>query len=256
MPPAPSSAWAERPAVAQVRELIADRAVAKQRSGYLDTLGLDGVPRSTSQAVMESTFLPSIYERIWRPVLFSAATGVGEREEAERMRILLRLRPGERVLDVGCGPGNTLRRLVNEVGPQGLAVGVDPAAGMLARAVADTDAENVVYVRADGAALPFEDEAFDAVSCFGALYLVDRPFDVIDELARVIKPGGRVAILTTCHRAPGPVRPLIDLGRPLSGFRWFGPDAITDALRRAGISAVHRDVRGVMQFVGGAKPTS
>lgn len=250
------STWTERAAISAVRGLIADRAVVKQRSGYLDTLGLDGVPRSTSQAVMESTFLPHIYERLWRPVLFSAATGVGEREEAERMRILLRLRPGERVLDVGCGPGNTLRRLVDEVGPEGLAVGVDPAAGMLSRAVADTDADNVVYVRADGAALPFEDASFDAVSCFGALYLVDRPFDVIEELVRVLKPGGRVAILTTCHRAPAPVRPLIDLGRPISGFRWFGPDDITRALRESGVVTVHRDVRGVMQFVGAVKPTA
>lgn len=247
--PSPS----ERHAVAEVRSLIGDRAGAKQRSGYLDTLGMDGVPRSTSQAVMESTFLPTIYERLWRPVLFGAATGVGERGEAARMRTLLRLRPGDRVLDVGCGPGNTLRRLVDEVGPDGLAVGVDPAAGMLARAVADTDAENVVYVRADGAALPFDDGSFDAVSCFGALYLVDRPFVVIDELVRVLAPGGRLAILTTCHRAPSPIQPLINLGRPLSGFRWFGPDDITGALRDAGIAAVHREVRGLMQFVGAAK---
>lgn len=251
MPP-----WSEGQAVAEVRALIGDRAVVKQRSGYLDTLGLDGVPRSTSQALMESTFLPTIYERLWRPVLFGAATGVGEKAEADRMRILLRLRPGDRVLDVGCGPGNTLRRLVDEVGPNGLAVGVDPAAGMLDRAVADTKAANAVYVRADGAALPFEDASFDAVSCFGALYLVDRPFDVIDELVRVLAPGGRLAILTTCHRAPKPLRPLIDLGRPLSGFRWFGPDDITTRLHDAGVTAVHREVSGVMQFVGAAKATS
>lgn len=247
------SSWSEPGAVAQVRSLIGDRAVVKQRSGYLDTLGLDGVPRSTSQAVMESTFLPVIYERLWRPVLFGAATGVGERAEAERMRVLLALQPGDRVLDVGCGPGNTLRRLVDEVGPTGLAVGVDPAAAMLTRAVADTSADNAVYVRADGAALPFDDGAFDAVACFGALYLVDRPFAVIDELVRVLAPGGRLAILTTCHRAPPPVRPLIDLGRPISGFRWFGPDDITAALKGAGLATVHREVRGLMQFVGAAK---
>lgn len=247
------SSWSERSAVRETRNLIGDRAALRQRSGYLDALGDDGVRRSTSQAVMESTFLPRIYERAWRPLLFGAATGVGEQEEAERMRMLLRLRPGDRVLDVGCGPGNTLRRLVGEIGTDGLAVGVDPAAGMLTRAVADTDAENAVYVRADGAALPFGDASFDAVSCFGALYLVERPFAVIDELVRVLAPGGRLAILTTCNRAPGPLRPFIDLGRPISGFRWFGPDDITAALRRAGIATVHREVRGVMQFVGAAK---
>ncbi len=239
-----------------VRELIGDRAVAKQCGGYLDTLGADGVPRSTAQAVMDSTFLPEIYERLWRPILFGAATaGISEADEADMMRLLLKLRAGDRVLDVGCGPGNTLRRLLETVGPDGLAVGVDAARGMLERAVEDTPAANAVFVRADGGLLPFADESFDAVSCFGTLYLVDRPFDVIDELVRVLAPGGRVAILTSCHRAPAPLRPLVDLGRPVTGFRWFGPDQIVRALRNAGLTTVHREVRGLMQFVGAVKST-
>ncbi len=45
--------------------------------------------------------------------------------------------------------------------------------------------------------LPFADATFDAVCCFGALYLMPEPFRVAREMVRVLRPGGRVAILTS-----------------------------------------------------------
>ena len=238
-----------------MRALIGDRAPTREVRGVIDTLGDDTVRRSTGQAVMESTLLPKIYEAVWRPLIFGAATaGITEAAEAKMMRRLLALQPGDRVLDLGCGPGNTTRRLVDAVGPGGLVVGLDAARGMLERAVADTPDEHVVYVRADAGRLPFDDGSFDAVAAFGMLYLADRPFDVIAELARVLAPGGRAAILTTCHRAPAALRPLIDLGRPLSGLRMFDPDEVIRALQAGGVMATHHEVRGFMQYIGGQAP--
>lgn len=242
-------------ALQRAQDLMTGGTRSEVASGYLDVMGDGGVRRSVPQTAMQSRVLPLIYERVWRPVAFGAASlGLTEASEARLMRGLLEITPGDTVLDVACGPGNTLRRLVPEVGEEGLVVGVDAAAPMLERAVQDTDSRNVAYVRADGANLPFRTGTFDAVSCFGALYLVDRPFAVIDELVRMLAPGGRIAILTSCSRVPGPVQGLVDLGARVSGFRWFGPDAITGALEGAGLVDVRRDIRGLWQFVGARRP--
>jgi SAM-dependent methyltransferase len=225
------------------------------RDGYLDVMGDRGVQRSIVQRAMQSTLLPTVYERAWRPLAFGVASlGLRERDEANLMRTLLDLTRGNTVLDVACGPGNTIRRLVDDVGDSGLLVGVDAAPAMLARAVADTEASNVAYVRADGAALPFPDGTFDAVSCFGALYLVDEPYAVLAELIRVLAPGGRLAVLTSCHRAPGPLGPVVKLAGLPSGFRWFGPHDITGALDDHGLGEIDQTIRGVVQYVGATKP--
>lgn len=243
-------------ALVRTAALIGERAPVVVREGYLDVLGSAGVPRSGPQLAMQSRLLPKIYEGLWRPIIFGAATiGTSEEGEAVLMRELLQPAPGDLVLDVACGPGNTTRRLTDAIGRGGLAVGVDAAPAMLERAVHDTSAANAAYVRADGAALPFDDGAFDGVACFGALYLVDRPFAVLEELIRVLAPGGRIAILTSCNRAPGPTRRLIDVAARPTGFRWFHPDAITHALAAHGLVEIRREIRGVMQYVGARRPS-
>ena len=78
---------------------------------------------------------------------------------------------------------------------------------MLAQAVRETPGHDPVgYVRADAADLPFADATFDAISCYGALYLMDDPFAALHEMVRVLKPGGRIAVLTTCARGPSHLR--------------------------------------------------
>lgn len=242
-------------ALDRANELIVGGAHPVVRDGYLDVMGEAGVQRSVPQQAMQSRILPLIYEKLWRPVAFGVASlGLTEAAEATLMRELLEIAPGDTVLDVACGPGNTLRRLVGDVGDEGLVIGVDAAAGMLARAVEDTSSPNVAYVRADGAHLPFGDQTFDAVACFGALYLVDQPFAVLRELVRVLAPGGRIAILTSCARVPGPLEPVVEFAGHHSGFRWFGPDTITGALEEAGLTDIRRDIRGLWQFVGARRP--
>ncbi|MEN0013796.1 MAG: methyltransferase domain-containing protein [Solirubrobacteraceae bacterium] len=242
-------------ALGRAARLIGPRAKPTVTNGYLDALGDGDVKRSAVQLAMQSRVLPLIYERAWRPILFGASTiGLREKQESRLMRAMLALSQGDTVLDVACGPGNTTRRLIDSIGSTGLVVGVDAAPAMLRRAVLDTPSSNVAYVRADAEALPFADGTFDGVSCFGALYLVDRPFAVIDELVRVLAPGSNIAILTSCHRLGQRLGFVADAATTGSGFRWFGPHDITSALEDRGLVDLHQEIHGVMQYVGATKP--
>ncbi|MDO9408891.1 class I SAM-dependent methyltransferase [Patulibacter sp.] len=223
--------------------------------GYLDLLGPAGEDGrvSLAQRAMRSTVVPKIYERAWRPFLFTLwtlrTTGAEERLVHDRLHPV----EGDVVLDVACGPGNTTRRLRASY-DGGLVVGFDYSATMLARATADTYDPGVAYVRGDAHRLPFADGSCDVVSCLGALYLVEDPFRVVDELLRVLAPGGRIAILTTCDRGPAPFRALTGLTEPLSGLRTFAPDAFTSRFEADGLEDVRIEVSGVSQTVSGRRP--
>lgn len=242
----------ESAALTRVRALLARP--ADLVDGYLDVMGDDRVPQSTAQRVMGSTLLPLIYERLWRPVLFFGFTLRNTADEDRLKLRLLEIAPGDTVLDVACGPGNTTRTLVDAVGENGLAVGVDSSATMLAQAVRDTPSgDPVAYVRGDAVDLPFADESFDAVSCYGALYLMDDPFGTLHELVRVLKPGGRLAVLTTCARGPSQLRRFSVAASQMAPLRLFDVHEVTMALRAAGMEDVQRKVSAASQTVNARK---
>jgi ubiquinone/menaquinone biosynthesis C-methylase UbiE len=157
------------------------------------------------------------------------------------------------VLDVGCGPGNFTRIFARAVG-DGVVVGLDASRTMLARAVHETHADNVAYLRGDASALPFRDASFDAICCFAALYLIERPMRAVDEIARVLAPGGRVALLASCNRGPLPAAITSPFVKSLTGVRIFSREELTHALTTRGLTDVHQRVSGLAQFVVARKP--
>jgi demethylmenaquinone methyltransferase/2-methoxy-6-polyprenyl-1,4-benzoquinol methylase len=159
---------------------------------------------------------------------------------------------GDRVLDAACGTGD-LAIAALEAG--GDVTGLDFSERMLERARRKSDA--VDWVRGDVLALPFEDAAFDAATIgFGIRNVHDLDAG-LRELARVVRPGGRLAVLEIT-RPKGVLRPFFKLwfdmliplaGRTLPGGaaysylpasvrRFPGPDDLADALRRAGFADV------------------
>jgi ubiquinone/menaquinone biosynthesis C-methylase UbiE len=175
------------------------------------------------------------------------------RDEQRIALEMLDLSAGDTVLDVACGPGNFTRKFARAVGDSGLVVGIDASREMLARAVREASAANVAYVRGDASALPFRDESFDAVSCFAALYLIEEPFRALDEIVRVLAPGGRVALLSSVNRGLLPASASNAVVRPLSGIRIFGRDELTARLRERGLVRVRQRVSGLAQFVSARK---
>lgn len=226
-------------------------------NGYLDLIGADA-PASTgmTQDLMLTGIVPAIYERWWRPALGRVAKGAlgpGMADEHRIARLLLGLSRGDGVLDVACGPGNFTREFGRSVGAHGLSVGIDASETMLTRGVRDTDAANVAYVRGNAATLPFRAESFDAVCCFAALHLFADPFEALDHMARVLTPGGRIALFTSCRTRSAPLRTIEGILGARSGMRLFEPDEITASLEQRGFDDVSRRVAGLTQFVGGRR---
>jgi ubiquinone/menaquinone biosynthesis C-methylase UbiE len=225
--------------------------------GYLDLLEPEPVPSTgPAQDLMLTGLVPRIYERWWRPALGRAAKGLlgpGMDDEKRIARLLMGLSPGDGVLDVACGTGNFSREFAGTVGPTGLVVGIDVSQTMLARAVQDTRAaglDNLAFVRGNAQELPFVDSAFDAVCCFAALHLFEDPGRALDRMARVITPGGRIAIFTSVRGRSAALRTVESVVGARSGARMFERREIVDALERRGFVDVRQRIAGVTQFVG------
>ncbi|WP_093606800.1 class I SAM-dependent methyltransferase [Streptomyces indicus] len=104
------------------------------------------------------------------------------------------LRPGDKVLDAGCGTGRALPVLRAAVGPEGTVLGADLTPAMLKEAVeAGRDADGRLLLT-DVARLPLRDGVLDAVFGAGLISHLPEPAANLRELARAVRPGGLLAL--------------------------------------------------------------
>lgn len=113
----------------------------------------------------------------------------------------LGLHPGDTVLDVGCGTGRALAPLRAAVGPHGTVLGADMTPAMLAQAAARGRRSDGALLLADAARLPLRAGSADAVFAAGLLGHLPRPDAGLRELARVVRPGGVLALFHPVGRA-------------------------------------------------------
>jgi ubiquinone/menaquinone biosynthesis C-methylase UbiE len=111
------------------------------------------------------------------------------------VRAALAATAGERILDVGCGPGFYCAELLEEVGPTGSIVGLDSSPQMLALAARRCAGhDHVEFHEADASSLPVGSASFDGAVCVQVLEYVPEVATGLRELYRALRPGGRVVV--------------------------------------------------------------
>src|ERR1039458_323381 len=154
---------------------------------------------------------PSPDERLQQEFNRWAEQGEGPKMENHHLDITektlrrMDLRPGERVLDLGCGSGwatRLLARIVNE-GPQGFGqvVGIDIADEMIRQArAASKDFDNIMFVQGSASQIPWEENFFDKVLSVESFYYYPDQDRALAELFRVMAPHGRLFILINLYK--------------------------------------------------------
>lgn len=171
---------------------------------------------------------------------------------AEKVADTVQLQPGDRILDVACGTGVFAREAARRVAGRGSVSGVDINPGMLA--VARRLGPEIDWRQGSAEELPFPDEMFDAVVCqFGLMFFQDR-HKAVQEMRRVLAPGGRLAaaVWSSLESTPGYAAE-VDLVRRMVGDRaaqaLTAPFVLGDAARladlceRAGLRGVSASVQ-------------
>jgi arsenite methyltransferase len=154
---------------------------------------------------------PSPDEKLKREFNLWAEDGRGEEMERHHLDITektirrMNLRPGERVLDLGCGAGWATRLLARLVadGPEGFGqvVGLDISDGMIRRARSSSrDFENILYVWGSAQQIPWEENFFDKMLSVESFYYYADQDRVLNEIFRVMAPHGRLFILINLYR--------------------------------------------------------
>ncbi|WP_227983333.1 methyltransferase domain-containing protein [Nocardia spumae] len=110
-------------------------------------------------------------------------------------RDALAVRPGQTALDLGSGTGTEVVELAGLVGDAGRAVGVDPNPGMLAVARERSAGVKAEFLEGSAYDLPLPDASVDVVRCERVYQHLDDPAKATAEIARVLRPGGRVVLI-------------------------------------------------------------
>jgi len=173
------------------------------------------------------------------------------RRFAERALDALVVVRGARVLDVACGTGILARLAAHVVGPAGRVVGIEPSPAAIAAARRIDVTSIVDWQTWEGDRLPFPDATFDVVACQHALQRFADPVAALEDMRRVLAPGGRLGIITWGPIEENPafaaqLDATIKAGLDTSGvvemlldaFAYHRMDDLRDLARKAGFSDV------------------
>ncbi|MFF5016562.1 SAM-dependent methyltransferase [Streptomyces sp. NPDC001165] len=169
---------------------------SKEVGGFYD--GLSGL--------LTELFGGSLHEGYWKSPDDPATMAEASRQLTDLLTEKLELKPGDRVLDLGCGSGAPAVRLARSTGAQ--VVGITNSAVQIEAAVRNAEeaglGEQVSFACADATVLDFEAESFDAVLMIESIFHLPDRLGALREAARVLRPGGRVALTDLLDLDPAP----------------------------------------------------
>ena len=184
-------------------------------------------------------------------------------EIGRRVLALADAQPGEKAIDVGCGPGGTTAALAQSVGSEGHVLGVDISQPLIDAALTRR-LSNATFVVADAGTYPFDAAAADLVfSRFGVMFFAD-PVAAFTNLRRALKPSGRLAFV--CWRRPqdnpwslAPVKAAAPFLPPLprpgpeepGQFAFADPARVERILKGAGFTGLAIEPLDVQMWMGG-----
>jgi ubiquinone/menaquinone biosynthesis C-methylase UbiE len=144
-------------------------------------------------------FIKNHYDGL--PGKLTAVTGILTGHEALAGRLIRKgafdVRGCKRILDAGCGNGRYSKFLLREADPDAVLTAFDLSPQMLKRAQARLPSVRVTHALADLTRLPYANETFDAIVCGWVLEHLPDPRPGLTELARILKPGGKLLLMAT-----------------------------------------------------------
>ncbi|GAC1326687.1 MAG: class I SAM-dependent methyltransferase [Chloroflexota bacterium] len=164
---------------------------------------------------------------------------------------LLRVEPGDRILEIGFGPGIALAKLLDRTS-SGFIAGVDVSGSMVKQAQSrharDIAARRLEIRKSDARSLPYDDAAFDKTCGAHVIYFWPDPVETVRELRRVLQPGGTLALAyqERQHMPPGAITALTE-----AGARLVGPSDVEQVVRAAGFENVRLETRQTPDGPGG-----
>jgi len=168
----------------------------------------------------------------------------------------LDLRPSDRLLDIGCGTGITVRTVAAKIER---AAGIDLSPSMIRYARAHAgDASNIEFAVAESSELPFADATFTVVLCTFSFHHYPHPAASVEEMARVLIDGGRVVLAdATSDHWPMRIADVVARRREPGHVRFYHSYELTSLLERAGFVEidVHHPPRSWYVIAQGVRRT-
>jgi len=185
---------------------------------------------------------------LWYPIVYHLYGGIFIPSVKEEVKMITEMVYAENGLglDVACGTGLFTRSIAKKMR---LVYGIDISMGMLEKATEYAEKErigNIHFARARAEKLPFSDGLFDGVVCCGALHLFPETVEALSEMARVMKKGARLAVMTFVKRRFLKFRRVYEHLRKDHGGHIFDTEEVDGYLSQTGFKDFTHNIYGSM----------